>query len=95
MIFNDMVAPPPLAADVALYTTVQCQLCIENICVATSQILTLIRTLRLSLLLMDDDTISAEEYIQVQEMKLLTNAANTVSMELENEYNELLKNQLG
>jgi hypothetical protein len=52
--------PPPLAADVAL-ASLQCQLASENICVATSHLLTLIRTLRLSLLLMDEDTIDAEK----------------------------------
>ena len=52
--------PPPLAADVAL-STLQCQLAAENICVASSHILSLIRTLKLSLLLMDEDCIEAEE----------------------------------
>lgn len=94
MILNDMVAPPPLAADVALHGTVQCQLAVENICVATSQILNLIRTLRLSLLLMDDETISAEEYMLVQQTQQLTAAANTAAMELEYEYAQLLKKQL-
>ena len=94
MIQNDMVAPPPLAADVAIHATVQCQLCIENICVATSQILNLIRTLRLSLLLMDNETISAEEYVQVQQTQQLTADASMAAMELEYQYMDLLRKQL-
>ena len=57
--------PPPLAADVAL-SSVQCRAASENICVACSQLLSLIRTLRLSLLLMDGDTMEAEEHLQVE-----------------------------
>jgi len=57
--------PPPLAADVAL-SSVQCLTATENITVACSQVLTLIRTLRLSLLLMDGDTMEAEECLQVE-----------------------------
>lgn len=57
--------PPPLAADVAL-SNLQCLTATENITVACSQILTLIRTLRLSLLLMDSDTMEAEECLQVE-----------------------------
>jgi hypothetical protein len=74
--------PPPLAADVAL-ASLQCQLASENICVATSHLLTLIRTLRLSLLLMDEDTIDAEESLQVQETKRMTEQAMTKAIQLE------------
>jgi hypothetical protein len=74
--------PPPLAADVAL-ASLQCQLASENICVATSHLLSLIRTLRLSLLLMDEDTIDAEESLQVQETKRMTEQAMTKAIQLE------------
>ncbi|ACI65238.1 predicted protein [Phaeodactylum tricornutum CCAP 1055/1] len=74
--------PPPLAADVAL-ASLQCQLASENICVATSHLLTLIRTLRLSLLLMDEDTIDAEESLQAQETKRMTEQAMTKAIQLE------------
>eukprot|EP00523_Entomoneis_sp_CCMP467_P016520 CAMPEP_0168784312 /NCGR_PEP_ID=MMETSP0725-20121227/10155_1 /TAXON_ID=265536 /ORGANISM="Amphiprora sp., Strain CCMP467" /LENGTH=152 /DNA_ID=CAMNT_0008834353 /DNA_START=183 /DNA_END=641 /DNA_ORIENTATION=+ len=57
--------PPPLAADVAL-SSLQCLTATDNILVACNQILTLIRTLRLSLLLMDHDTMHAEECLQVE-----------------------------
>lgn len=74
--------PPPLAADVAL-ASLQCQLASENICVATSHLLSLIRTLRLSLLLMDEDTIDAEESLQAQETKRMTEQAMTKAIQLE------------
>lgn len=80
--------PPPLAADVAL-STVQCQLAAENICVGTSNILTLIRTLKLSLLLMDEATIEAEECIQVANTEQLTRVAIEQSIQHEQEYMKL------
>ena len=60
--------PPALAADVAM-SAVNCQLATENICVATSNLLSLIRTLRLSILLMDEEMMDAEEEWQVQECR--------------------------
>lgn len=74
--------PPPLAADVAL-SSIQCQLATENICVAASHLLSLIRTLRLSLLLMDDDTIEAEEELQVQNAEKMTNDALKAAVDIE------------
>ena len=54
----------------------QCQLATENIfCVAAPCISSLIRTLRLSLLLMDEDTIAAEEEVEVQRTEELTQNA--------------------
>lgn len=63
--------PPPLAADVAL-SSLQCRAAAENICVACSHLLSLIRTLRLSLLLMDEDTLEAEECLEVEYAKQRT-----------------------
>ena len=85
--------PPPLAADVAM-SSVQCQLATENICAATSHLLSLIRTLRLSILLMDEDMISAEEEWQVQEAQAITQAAEREAVQLEQELMELRNNQL-
>jgi Surfeit locus protein 5 subunit 22 of Mediator complex len=58
--------PPPLAADAAL-SAMQCQLASENLGVTASHMLSLIRTLRLSLLIMDQDTLEAEEEWQVMQ----------------------------
>jgi hypothetical protein len=52
--------PPPLAANVEM-TALQAKLAAENLCVASSNALDLIRTLRLSILLTDDELIRAEE----------------------------------
>lgn len=52
--------PPPLAADVQM-SAVQAKLAAENLCVASSNALDLIRTLRLSVLLMDEELVRAEE----------------------------------
>lgn len=76
--------PPPLAADVALSTT-QALLACENICAATSQLLSLIRTLRLSVLLMDEETIQAEESLETQKAKQHTMQALHQAVELEQE----------
>ena len=79
--------PPPLAADVAL-GAVQCQAATENICVAASHLLSLIRTLRLSLLLMDHETMQAEEEIQVERAQELTQAARLEAARLEQDLME-------
>lgn len=94
MMTADAAPPPPLAADIALHSALQCQLSVENICVASSQILTLIRTLRLSLLLMDDETMRAEERLQVEQTQQLTQEATRKALELEHEYMELLNKEL-
>jgi len=85
--------PPALAADVAM-SSVQCQLAAENICVATSHLLSLIRTLRLSILLMDDELIAAEEEWQVQEAQAMARDAQQEAVQLEHELMELRKKQL-
>ena len=76
--------PPPLAADASL-SALQAQLAVENLCVATSNLLDLIRTLRLSILLMDEDTIAAEEEWQVQESLEITRQATLEASKLEEE----------
>ena len=85
--------PPALAADVAM-SSVQCQLAAENICVATSHLLSLIRTLRLSILLMDDGLIAAEEEWQVQEAQSMTQDAQREAVRLEQELMELGNSRL-
>lgn len=53
--------PPALAADAAL-VSLQAKLASQNLAVATSNLLDLIRTLRLSALLMEEDVIQEEEH---------------------------------
>jgi hypothetical protein len=86
--------PPPLAADVAL-STLQCQLAGENLCAAASQLLDICRTLRLSILLMDEDTIVAEEECQVAETKTRTHEAAAQAVALEQQYLEALQKSMG
>jgi hypothetical protein len=85
--------PPPLAADVAL-SNLSCQLAVENICVATSHLLSLIRTLRLSIVLMDEATIVAEEEFQVQEAQRMTLYAIQEAQVIEQEWMELRNQEL-
>ncbi|KAL7552649.1 hypothetical protein ACHAWF_015879 [Thalassiosira exigua] len=59
--------PPPLAANVQM-SCVQAKLAAENLCVASSNALDLIRTLRLSVLLMDEELIRAEEEQEALEL---------------------------
>ena len=80
--------PPPLAADIGS-SSLQCQLAVENLCVASSQLLSLIRTLRLSILMMDEETIAAEEEWQVLEVQKITNQAQNEANKLEQEWMEL------
>ena len=86
--------PPPLAADVRL-SALQCRTAAENLCVAASQLLSLIRTLRLSLLLMDQDTLRAEEELQIHESKIRTTAALQQALQLEQELMQLRQQSLG
>lgn len=76
--------PPPLAGDAALHE-LQAQLAVENLCVASSHLLELIRTLRLSVLLMDEDTIAAEEQLQVLESNKITALAEAEASKIEAE----------
>lgn len=59
--------PPPLAANVQM-SAVQAKLAAENLCVASSNALDLIRTLRLSILLTDEEVIRAEEEEEALEL---------------------------
>ncbi len=85
--------PPALASDVALQT-LQCQLASENICAAASDILSLIRTLRLSLLLMDDDTIKAEQQVEWDQQTDQTKRALQEAVEMEQKLMELKQRAL-
>ena len=85
--------PPPLAADVAM-SGLQCQLAVENICLATSNLLGLIRTLRLSILLMDEETIAAEEELQVQKAHQIAAQAQAQANMLEQEWMKLRNEDL-
>ena len=85
--------PPPLASDVAM-SSLQCQMAVENLCVATSNLLSQIRTLRLSLLLMDEETIVAEEEWQVEQIQRLTRKAQEESNMLEQKWLQLRNQEL-
>ena len=85
--------PPPLASDVVM-SSLQCQLAVENLCVATSNLLSLIRTLRLSLLLMDEGTIAAEEEWQVQQVQTITLKAQQHATALEQRWFEIRNQDL-
>lgn len=74
--------PPPLAADASL-SALQAQMAVENLCVASSNLLEHIRTLRLSILLMDEETIAAEEEWQVRESFKVTQEASLEAAKLE------------
>ncbi|KAG7349145.1 RNA polymerase II transcription mediator complex protein [Nitzschia inconspicua] len=82
---------PALAADIAS-SSLQCQLAVENIAVAASQLLSLIRTLRLSILLMDEETIQAEEEWQVVQLQESTRQALEQAQEWEQTWMALRNN---
>jgi hypothetical protein len=70
-------------------STLQCQLAAENICVACSNLLSLIRTVRLSLLFMDQDTIRSEQVAEVERIRMSTLEALERAALLEQELMEL------
>mmetsp|Transcript_24591 Transcript_24591/g.54370 ORF Transcript_24591/g.54370 Transcript_24591/m.54370 type:complete len:161 (+) Transcript_24591:138-620(+) len=76
--------PPPLAADASL-SALQAKLAAHNLCVASANLLDLIRTLRLSALLMDEETIAAEEEEGCEECHDLAEEAVRESVQLEAE----------
>jgi len=77
--------PPPLAADTAL-SSLQAELAAQNLCVASAHLLDLIRTLRLSVLLMDEKSIAEEEEWEFNEANDLARDAAEESAILEAEY---------
>merc|ERR1740139_1355625 len=64
---NDPHEPPPPLAAHSARSSIQTKLSAQNICAASSQILDLIRTLRLSALLMEGDSIGMEEEVECLE----------------------------
>ena len=75
--------PPPLAADASL-SALQAKLAAHNLCVASANLLDLIRTLRLSALLMDEEAIAAEEE-ECEECQNIAKEAVGESVQLEAE----------
>ena len=80
--------PPPLAANVQM-SALQAKLAAENLCVASSNALDLIRTLRLSVLLMDEELIRAEEEEEALELCELGLEAEEECNKLEEKLAEL------
>lgn len=76
--------PPPLAADASL-SALQAKLAAHNLCVASANLLDLIRTLRLSALLMDEEAIAAEEEEECEECQNVAKEAVGESVQLEAE----------
>mmetsp|Transcript_4671 Transcript_4671/g.5619 ORF Transcript_4671/g.5619 Transcript_4671/m.5619 type:complete len:147 (+) Transcript_4671:51-491(+) len=76
--------PAPLAADTAS-SQLQTKLAVQNICISANNLLDLIRTLRLSILLMDEDTVAAEEAYQALESKIITEKAQEEAAKIEAE----------
>ena len=84
--------PPPLAANVQM-SALQAKLAAENLCVASSNALDLIRTLRLSVLLMDEELIRAEEEEEALELCELGLEAEEECNKLEEKLAELRNNR--
>ncbi len=84
---------PPLAASTNM-SGLKCQLASENLCVAASQLLSLIRTLRLSLLLMDEEVIANEEEWQVHQLQAVTDDAQQEANRIEQEWLDMRTKEL-
>mmetsp|Transcript_17293 Transcript_17293/g.24426 ORF Transcript_17293/g.24426 Transcript_17293/m.24426 type:complete len:200 (+) Transcript_17293:26-625(+) len=87
------VPPAPLAADAAL-TSLQAKLAAQNLCVASSDLLDLIRTLRLSALLMERSSIALEEEKDCKKSRQAAEMAMKKSKELEWKLLQLRNNDL-
>lgn len=79
-------APTPPLASSCNMSALHCQLAVENLCVAASQLLSLIRSLRLSLLLMDEDTTVREEEWQVHQIQAISSKAQGEADVLEQDW---------
>jgi len=64
---KDSKEPPPQLAATSTLSSLQAKLSAQNICVATSQMLDIIRILRLSALIMDVETANMEEDVECLE----------------------------
>lgn len=84
MVLDVNEPPPSLAADASL-AALQAKLAAQNLCVASANLLDLIRTLRLSILLMDEKSIAAEEEEECELCQDVANEALKESVELEAE----------
>ena len=84
---------PPLAASTNM-SALACQLASEDLCVAASQLLSLIRTLRLSLLLMDEEMIATEEEWQVHQLQVVADEAQQEANEMEQEWLQIRTKEL-
>ena len=73
-----------MAADASL-SALQAKLAAHNLCVASANLLDLIRTLRLSALLMDEEAIAAEEEEECEECQNVAKEAVGESVQLEAE----------
>ena len=84
--------PPPALAYEVIRSQLSCQLATENLCVAASQLLTLIRQLRLSILITDTSTMTAEEVQACQEIQRETERATQEAKQLEEQWIQLRNN---
>lgn len=86
--------PPPLAAAVSM-NAIQAKLAAENLCVAASNALDLIRTLRLSALMLDEEAIRIEEEEEALEAAEVGLGAEEECAILEGKLIELRNKELG
>lgn len=85
--------PPALAAD-AEQSSLQAKLAAQNVCVASSNLLDLIRRLRLSALLMEESSIAAEEEEDCLDSQELSKQARLESIQLESELFQIRNSQI-
>lgn len=86
--------PPPLAASVSL-NTMQAKLAAENLSVAASNALDLIRTLRLSALMLDEEAVRLEKEEEALKALEVGLEAEDECEELERRLVELRNGELG
>jgi hypothetical protein len=93
-VMSDPNEPPPaLAADASL-SAFQAKMASQNLAIAASNMLGLIRTLRLSALLMDERVIAAEEQEEYEACTVEAQLAAEQSAELEGELLQLWREEL-
>ena len=77
------IPPPPLASSTHL-SALNVTLASQNICMASTELLDLIRTLRMSALLMEEESIRKEEDVECwEDSVVVANFVNKEGLELE------------
>ena len=88
------IPPPPLASSTYL-SSLNATLSSQNICMASTELLDLIRTLRMSALLMEEKTIRMEEDVECwEDSVVVADVVSKEGLELEKKLLQMRENNI-